>query len=225
MHVIAKEEVELKRLGEQIAVTEARLAKEKEQILRLKTDLASGKGPSSTATGLHRRRGKGRPGRRFERYKTGEATLASLKGICQAREHGLDAARQRLDGMLAARRQLEVDVENLGARNQMVAAAQATSNFQFDESQLVARRNWSRTSAPASTWPSAWSMPRRSTKARFPGQAHAEEHRRADQPVFQPAGAGRYERGGEIGEVLRWCRCQMCRVGRAQRAHQKPALS
>ena len=36
MHVIAKEEVELKRLAEQIAATEARLAKEKEQILRLK---------------------------------------------------------------------------------------------------------------------------------------------------------------------------------------------
>ena len=43
MHVIAKEEVEVQRLDEQITNTEARLAKEREQILKLKTDLADGK--------------------------------------------------------------------------------------------------------------------------------------------------------------------------------------
>ncbi len=43
MHVIAKEEVEVQRLDEQIADTRSRLAKEKEQLLRLKNDLATGK--------------------------------------------------------------------------------------------------------------------------------------------------------------------------------------
>ena len=38
--------------------------------------------------------------------------------------------------MLAQKRQLQVEVENLEARNQMVAAAQTTSNYQFDDSQL-----------------------------------------------------------------------------------------
>jgi hypothetical protein len=38
--------------------------------------------------------------------------------------------------MLAQKRQLQVEVENLEARNQMIAAAQATSNYQFDDSQL-----------------------------------------------------------------------------------------
>jgi chromosome segregation ATPase len=137
MHVIAKEEVELKRLEEQIAGAEARLAREKDDMLRLKADLTAGPGPfhygnrSYTADEV-----KTDLANRFQRFKTGEATLASLKSIHQARQRGLEAARQRLDGMLAARRQLQVDVENLDARNQMVAAAQTTSNFQFDESHL-----------------------------------------------------------------------------------------
>ena len=73
---------------------------------------------------------------RFERYKTGEATLASLKEIRNARQKSLVAARQKLEGMLASKRQLQVEVENLEARLQMIAAAKATSNYQFDDSQL-----------------------------------------------------------------------------------------
>ncbi len=38
--------------------------------------------------------------------------------------------------MLASKRQLQVEVENLEARLQMVAAAKTTSNYQFDDSQL-----------------------------------------------------------------------------------------
>jgi tRNA U34 5-carboxymethylaminomethyl modifying GTPase MnmE/TrmE len=73
---------------------------------------------------------------RFERYKTSEATLASLREIRDARQKSLAAAQQKLEGMLASRRQLQVDVENLEARLQMIAAAKATSNYQFDDSRL-----------------------------------------------------------------------------------------
>src|SRR5208337_922855 len=73
---------------------------------------------------------------RFERYKTAEATLASLKQVRDARVKSLAAARQKLEGMLAQKRQLLVEVENLKAHNEMIAAAQATSNYQFDDSQL-----------------------------------------------------------------------------------------
>ncbi|MGA2031151.1 MAG: hypothetical protein ABSG68_02745 [Thermoguttaceae bacterium] len=137
MHIIAKEEVEVKRLEEQIAGAEANLAKEKQQILRLKTDLAAAKkvlqyaGRDYTVDEV-----KTDLANRFERYKTNEATLASLKEIRLARERSLGAARQKLEGMMAAKRQLQVDVENLEARTQMLAAAQTTSNYQFDDSQL-----------------------------------------------------------------------------------------
>ncbi len=74
---------------------------------------------------------------RFERYKTGDATLASLQAdSIRAAEEPRCAARQKLEGMLAAKRQLQVDVENLEARMQMIAAAKTTSQFQFDDSRL-----------------------------------------------------------------------------------------
>jgi hypothetical protein len=137
MMVIAKEEVEVKQLGEQIAQTETRLAKDKEQILKLKSDLAGGQsvftyaGRTYTADQV-----KGDLANRFDRYKTSEATLASLRQMQAARQKSLDAAQQKLEGMLATKRQLAVEVENLEARLQIVSAAQTTSEYQFDDSQL-----------------------------------------------------------------------------------------
>jgi chromosome segregation ATPase len=137
MHVIAKEEVEVQRLDEQIADTRTRLAKEKEQLLRLKTDLASGKHEFNYAGRIYTASEvKTDLASRFDRYKTGEATLASLVEIRGARQKSLAAARQKLEGMLASKRQLQVEVENLEARLQMIAAAKSTSNYQFDDSRL-----------------------------------------------------------------------------------------
>ena len=137
MHLIAREEVEVEGLAERIAQTEARLEKEKSDILRLQGDLAGG-GDTFRYAGRSYSSEQVQVDltNRFERYKTGEATLASLREIYQARERSLHAARQKLDGMMAAKRQLEVDVENIQARLQMVAAAQTTNNFHFDDSRL-----------------------------------------------------------------------------------------
>lgn len=137
MHVIAKEEVEVKRLEERIAAAEANLAKEKEDILRLKTDLAKGLETYAYAGRVYKPEDvKTDLARRFDRYKTGDATLTSLRQLHQARTKSVEAARQKLEGMLAARRQLQVEVENLEAQRQMVAAAQTTSSYVFDESRL-----------------------------------------------------------------------------------------
>lgn len=137
MHIIAKEEAEVERLGQQIADAQANLAKDKDEMLRLKADLTSGKdtfqygGRTYTASQVRTNLAN-----RFERYKTAEATLASLREIQKARQKSLDAAREKLDAMMAAKRQLAVEVENLEARLQMVAASQAAVNYNFDDSKL-----------------------------------------------------------------------------------------
>ena len=137
MTVIAKEEVEVQQLEERIANLDAKLAKDKEQLLRLKTDLAANKniyeygGRTYSVAEV-----KTDMANRFDRFKTSEATLGSLKQVHDARLKSLAAARQKLEGMLSQKRQLQVEVENLEARNSMVAAAKATSSYQFDDSQL-----------------------------------------------------------------------------------------
>jgi hypothetical protein len=106
MHVIAKEEVEVQRLDEQIADTRTRLTKEKAQLLRLKTDLATAKNEYTYAGRTYSADDvRADLANRFNRYKTGEATLTSLTEIRTARQRSLTAAQHKLEGMLASKRQ------------------------------------------------------------------------------------------------------------------------
>ncbi len=137
VQAIAKEEVEMAKLERQIADTETRLAKDKEDLLKLTADAKSGK-ESFSYGGRTYTAGQVRSdlATRFARYTTTEATLNSWKDTLQARQRSLEGAQKKLKGMLDARRQLLVEVENCQARLQMVAAAQTTSNYKFDDSHL-----------------------------------------------------------------------------------------
>lgn len=137
MYVIAKEEVEVQNLQRQVAEAETRLDKEKGDILQLGSDLKTGQDVYHYASRTYTSdQVKNDLSNRFKRYKTSEATLASLRQILNAREQSLDAARQKLEAMLAAKQQLKVEVENLEARLQMVAANETANRYQFDDSQL-----------------------------------------------------------------------------------------
>lgn len=137
MHVIAKEEVEVERLDKQIHEAETRLVKARGELMKLKDDLSTGQSHFQYAGNRYSAdRVKVDLANRFERYKTKDATLVSLKEMHAARQRSLEGARNKLAGMLDAKRQLEVDVEHLEARLKLVEAAQTTSDYKFDDSQL-----------------------------------------------------------------------------------------
>lgn len=141
MHLIAKEEVEVEKLAAQVDDTREQLAKNQKHIMQLKNDLASGSG--SFYYGGRRysvSQVKVDLSNRFERFKTREATLDKMEQILAARQSSLEAAREKLEAMMAAKRQLEVDVANLEARQKMVEVAQTTSDFNFDDSHLARTR-------------------------------------------------------------------------------------
>ena len=137
MHLIAKEEVDVKGLRDQLVEGEKQLAKNKADIEKLTADLNRGdstfvycgKSYSAKQVELDLTR-------RFESYKVKEATLAKLRQVLSARENGLVAGREKLKAMQAAKSKLEIDVANLEARLEMVKVAQSTSEFNFDDSQL-----------------------------------------------------------------------------------------
>jgi hypothetical protein len=141
MHLIAKEEVEVKHLRDQLTNAERQLAKNKSDIERLTRDLKGGDrhfvycGKSYTAKQV-----ENDLSRRFDQYKVKEATLGKLTQVLSARERGLEAGREKLKAMQAAKSQLEVDVANLDARLEMVKVAQSTSEFNFDDSRLSRTR-------------------------------------------------------------------------------------
>lgn len=137
MQVIAEEEVALRRLNDRIEKLGSQLDSQKNAIMTLRNDLTSEREVFVYANREYTQaQVKADLASRFGRFKTQNATLESLKKTRDARERSLSAARQKLDGMFAARRQLEVDVENLEAQLKMVEAAQTTASYQFDDSRL-----------------------------------------------------------------------------------------
>jgi hypothetical protein len=138
MHLIAKEEVEVAKLERQVAKNGQELTRAKSEILRLKGDLE--RGDSNFVYAGHtysEKQVKDDLSNRFARFKTTEGTNEKLQQILAARQRGLVAAREKLTAMENARRQLEVDVENMQARQKMIEVAQTSSEINIDDSQLA----------------------------------------------------------------------------------------
>ena len=138
MHVIAKEEVEVESLDKRLEAAMGKAEKEKSEIMRLQSDLQSGKNVFRYA-GLNYSADEVKQdlSRRFVRYKTSDATLGSLADMRKARQANLEAARDKLATMMNAQRQLQVEVENLEAQLKLVEVAQASSDLKLDDSQLA----------------------------------------------------------------------------------------
>jgi uncharacterized protein (DUF3084 family) len=136
-HNIAKNEVEVKKLRKQVADLKERVAKEEGELKRLHADAASGKtnfeysGKKYTLAQV-----KTDLATRLKTLKTIEETLHTQEQVLEAREKGLEAAQKRLAEMLSSREQLVAEVEYLQTRREMLAAAQAANEFNFDDGQL-----------------------------------------------------------------------------------------
>jgi hypothetical protein len=138
MHIIAKEEVAVEQLDQQIGTNQEKTEKEKRDILRLQADLGRGKNLYHYASRTYSSdEVKQDLARRFNRFKVSDDTLASMKQMRDARVKNLDAAQQKLAAMINARRKLEVDLANLEAKRKLVEVAQASSEYVFDDSQLA----------------------------------------------------------------------------------------
>lgn len=137
MQLVAREEVGVERLANEVALKNQQIAKAKQDIMRLKDDLESG----STRFVYAGRNYTGQQVKddlagRFKQFQVHEKTVSKLTQVLSAREKNLEAARRKLDEMLSAKRQLEVEIENLQARLTMVQVAQTASPVSLDDSQL-----------------------------------------------------------------------------------------
>jgi len=146
MHVIAKEEVEVADLKKNVDDVDGRLAKSEKDVLRLTSDLKRGDSNYFYNTSADIKRSftsdevKTELENRFAHHKAMEETKAKLTKIVSARQKGLSAAQEKLTAMKAAKGQLEVELQNLRARLELVKVAQASSSCQFDDSSLSRAR-------------------------------------------------------------------------------------
>jgi chromosome segregation ATPase len=138
MHVIAEEEVNVEDLTAEVTRKQTELNRHKEQILALRSDLGGGKSNFRYAGRVYTPDEVKRDlAQRFERFKVAEETLASKQQILGAREKSLGAAREKLEGMLSSKQDLEVQIEHLEARLKTLQAAETASHVNIDDSQLA----------------------------------------------------------------------------------------
>lgn len=141
MQVVAREEVGVQRLAAEIKAKETQLAKSRGDIMRLKGDLESGSvrfvyaGRSYSEVQV-----KEDLSNRFKQFQAHEETTSKLNQVLVAREKNLEAARRKLDSMLAAKKELEVEIENQQARMTLVEVAQTSSPVSIDDSHLSSTR-------------------------------------------------------------------------------------
>ncbi len=137
MELVAREEAGVEKLAGEVDAKKQQIAKAKNEIMRLKGDLESGSVRFVYANREYTsQQVKDDLQARFKQFQTHEKTANKLAQVLTAREKNLEAARRKLDATLAAKRQLELDVENLQARLRMVQSTQATSPVALDDSQL-----------------------------------------------------------------------------------------
>lgn len=137
MLAIAREEVEVERIDKQIADTELKLADQKQDLLRLRADVATGKEVFTYGRRAYTiEQVKLDLANRFDLYQTKERTLESLRNKYDARSNALTAAQDKLQALIAAKEELEAEVEGLEAQAEMVAAAEAANAYHFDDSKL-----------------------------------------------------------------------------------------
>ncbi|MEO1618955.1 MAG: hypothetical protein AAFV88_24100 [Planctomycetota bacterium] len=138
---IARERIQVARLEKQLDETETKLAKSESDIQRLTSDLDGGDkyftyaGRTYTSVQV-----KEDLSSRFKRFKTRRATADKLQEMLSARQSSLSSAEQRMEELLAAKQQLEVEVENLQARVGALRVAQTASEFSVDDSHLSQTR-------------------------------------------------------------------------------------
>ncbi len=137
LHAIAREEVTVEDLQKSIARRSTDMEGQQDAILSLSGDLKSGStrltysGRSYSVKEVQKDLSD-----RFNRFKIAEDTLNRERDVLAAKEKALAAHRQKLEGMLSARKDLEVEIERLQARLQSVRAAETISDLKLDDSAL-----------------------------------------------------------------------------------------
>lgn len=139
---IAKEKTQVKKLSSQIAQQESELKRQRTEILALREHFSSGEKMYVATNGkaYTNDRVKEDLAHRFKMFQTGEKTTEKSKEILKHRESALDSAISKLDEAKAQKRELEVQIENLAARQKMNEVVVTASQINIDNSQLSKAR-------------------------------------------------------------------------------------
>ena len=138
MHIIAEQEVDVEQFVVELGRKRTELASQKDAIHARTADLKSGQASfvyvSQTYSADQVRNDLAK---RFDRFKMAEETLKREQQVLDARQKALTANREKLDNLLVAKTDLELQLEQLEARLKAVQAAETVSTVSIDDSELT----------------------------------------------------------------------------------------
>ena len=109
MHVIAEQQVDIEHLTAALDKKSGDLGRQKDAIMALRSDLGSGKSTFTYASQKFTSNDVKRDlSNRFDRYKAAEEMLAADKKILAARGQTLVANRDKLEGLMQDKKELEI---------------------------------------------------------------------------------------------------------------------
>jgi chromosome segregation ATPase len=138
VYQIAKERAEIKRLEREVNQQSEALAKQQSDILNLRTHLTSGEEVYVATNGktYSNTRVEEDLRHRFSIFQTAKQTADKTSQILELRQKALETALSKLDQAQTLERELEVQIENLMARERMVDVAKTASNIRWNDSEL-----------------------------------------------------------------------------------------
>ncbi|HPD30630.1 MAG TPA: hypothetical protein PLL20_11585 [Phycisphaerae bacterium] len=136
--LIAKEEVEIANLKEEIQRGQASLAEEKARITKL-GDTLKAQQVRYVFGGLEYTHDqvKAELARAFDRYKEAEVVLAGKQRLLDTRQKSLQAAMQMLERTRSEKARLEDRIAALDSQHRLLKAASTTSQVRVDNSKLA----------------------------------------------------------------------------------------
>lgn len=142
VHQIAIEKMQIKRLAADVKRQDNMLEKSYAEMMTLRNHLASSDEfyVATNNRKYDRTRVEEDLRHRLSLYKTAVATKEKQQDILRIRNEALQGAFARLEETKAQQRELEVQIENLMARNRMNEVVATSSKLDFDNSELAQTR-------------------------------------------------------------------------------------
>ncbi len=142
LYQIAKEQVAVENLENQLVAQQTNLDRQYANIMRLRDHLESGE----THFVSHNRKFTSNSvkedlANRFANFKVADETIKKTSQILDVRRQGLESAKTKLEQMIADQHTLALEIENLQARMHMLDVAKSANNISIDNSQLSRTRD------------------------------------------------------------------------------------
>lgn len=136
---IAKEKAAVKRLEKELSGNQQNLKSSHDEMMTLRDHLGSGEQfyTAANAKTYTNSRVKEDLAHRFAIYKTNQQTVDSQKQVLESRKTAIEAALAKLEEAQSLQRELQVNIENLRARNRVNEVVKTATNIEMDNSELA----------------------------------------------------------------------------------------